>query len=83
MPASGSDAAVTFGLQLYALRWTQGRLDEVEELIDARQRSTDIPRLACVLIHMAAELGHEAESREALAAIPAADLERLLAGSRA
>ena len=56
--------AVAFGLQLYMLRWQQGRLAEVEEL--ARRLVDDYPTYQvwrCVLAHMEVTLGREAAAR--------------------
>src|SRR5207247_2799663 len=60
----------TYRLQVYILRREQGRVDEVQELV---RRSVEeyptYPIWRCVLAHMAAELGHVAESREVLASL--------------
>jgi eukaryotic-like serine/threonine-protein kinase len=68
--AQSWNAEVTYRLQVYVLRREQGRVDEVEELV---RRSVEeyptYPIWRCVLAHMAAELGHVAESREALASL--------------
>ena len=67
-------APVSFAIQLYVLRREQGRLEEVEHLI--RRSADEDPTYSvwrCVLPHMAAELGYEAESREAFTALAADD----------
>jgi len=68
--AQSWNAAVTYRLQLYVLRREQGRLEQLEESV---RRSVEeyptYPIWRCVLAHMAAELGHEAESRQVFAAL--------------
>jgi DNA-binding SARP family transcriptional activator len=60
-------AAVSYGLQLYVLRWLQGRLDEIEGLVrDSVGRFPTYFIWRCIGAHMAATLGHEAESRAVL-----------------
>jgi tetratricopeptide (TPR) repeat protein len=70
--AQSWNAAVTYRLQLYVLRREQGRLEEIEDLI---QRSvTEYPTYPiwrCVLAHTEAELGHTSEARDALDALAA------------
>src|SRR5215212_8318632 len=72
--AQSWNAAVTYRLQLYVLRREQGRLEQLEESV---RRSVEeyptYPIWRCVLAHMAAELGHEAESRQAFAALATDD----------
>ena len=67
-------AVVSFRLQLYVLRWEQGRLEEVQETV---RRSVEeyptYPIWRCVLAHMVAELGDEDKARETLEAIAADD----------
>ncbi len=64
--AQSWNAAVSYRLQLYVLRWEQGRLAEMSELV---QRSVDeyptYPLFRAVLAHLAAELGDHAVSRAA------------------
>ena len=64
------NATVSHGLQLYALRREQGRLEEVEDLV---RRSVEeyptYPIWRCVRAQMASELGYTAEAREALEAL--------------
>src|SRR5439155_26292677 len=60
--AQGWNAVVSFRLQLYVLRWEQGRLAEVEEVVRASVRDyPTYPVWRCVLAHVAAELGREAK----------------------
>jgi DNA-binding SARP family transcriptional activator/tetratricopeptide (TPR) repeat protein len=76
--AQSWNAAVTFGLQRYLLRREQGRLGEVEVLV--RRSVDDYPTYRiwrCILVQMTAELGHEAEARQALDALVADDLAAL------
>jgi len=72
--AQSWNAAVTYRLQLYVLRREQGRLEQLEESV---RRSVEeyptYPIWRCVLAYMAAELGHEAESRQAFAALATDD----------
>lgn len=60
-------SAVSYGLQLYVLRWQQGRLTEVEELVrrSASEHAT-YPIFRCVLTHLLAELGAEDEAAREL-----------------
>jgi tetratricopeptide (TPR) repeat protein len=66
------NATVSHGLQLYALRREQGRLEEVEDLV---RRSVEeyptYPIWRCVRAQMASELGYTAEAHEALEALAA------------
>jgi DNA-binding SARP family transcriptional activator/tetratricopeptide (TPR) repeat protein len=66
------NATVSHGLQLYALRREQGRLQEVEDLV---RRSVEeyptYPIWRCVRAQMASELGYTAEAHEALEALAA------------
>jgi DNA-binding SARP family transcriptional activator len=72
------NAAVSYGLQVYLLRWEQGRLEEVEELVRASvEEYPTYPIWRCVLAHMAAELGHGAESRDAFEGLAADDFSGL------
>ncbi len=82
------NAAVTYGLQLYALRRLQGRLEEVEALVDRSAEETPSYYIwRCVQAQTAAELGKEQEARDAFAALeggPLVDLpfnEQLLASA--
>jgi DNA-binding SARP family transcriptional activator/tetratricopeptide (TPR) repeat protein len=64
--AEGWSATVSFGLQLYVLRWDQGRSAEVEDM--AREAERDYPTYPiwrCVVAHMSALLGR-ADAREAV-----------------
>ena len=70
--AQSWNAAVTYELQLYALRREQGRLDEVEQLVRRSvEKYPTYPIWRCVLTQMAAELGTTAEARETLGALAA------------
>jgi DNA-binding SARP family transcriptional activator len=64
------NAEVTYRLQLYLLRYRQGLVGEVEDLV---RRSVEqyptYPIWRCVHVHMATELGHAAEARDALDAL--------------
>ena len=82
------NAAVTYGLQLYALRRLQGRLEEVEALVDrSAEEAPSYYIWRCVQAQTAAELGKEQEARDAFAALeggPLVDLpfnEQLLASA--
>jgi DNA-binding SARP family transcriptional activator len=60
-------ASVAYGLQTYVLRYQQGRLEEVDELV--RRSVEEYPTYLiwrCVLVQMAAELEHGAEAHETL-----------------
>jgi DNA-binding SARP family transcriptional activator/tetratricopeptide (TPR) repeat protein len=67
-------AAVSYGLQLYALRWEQGRLEEVEGVV---RRSVEeyptYPVWRCVAAHMATALGRAADARDAFESLAADD----------
>jgi DNA-binding SARP family transcriptional activator/tetratricopeptide (TPR) repeat protein len=66
------NAAVSHGLQLYALRREQGRLEEVEDLVRrSAEKYPTYPIWRCVRARMASELGYTAEAREALEALAA------------
>jgi tetratricopeptide (TPR) repeat protein len=52
-------ASACYGLQLYVLRWHQGRLAETEALVrDAVREHPTYLVWRCVLAHMEAQLGH-------------------------
>jgi DNA-binding SARP family transcriptional activator len=65
--AQAWNAAVTYRLQLYVLRWEQGRLSEIRDLVE---RSVDeyptYPVWRCVWAHASAELGLSDDARRAL-----------------
>ena len=64
------DALISYRLQMFQLRMEQGRLDEVEGPIRnsvAEYRTR--PMLRCVLAHLYAEIGREAEARTAFEAL--------------
>ena len=66
----GWNAEVTYRLQLYLLRHRQRAVGDVEALV--RSSLEQYPTYAiwrCVHVHMAAELGHDAEARAALDAV--------------
>ena len=65
--AQGWSAAVTYRLQLYALRREQGRLADVEDLV--RRSAEEFPTYPiwrCVLAQLTAELGDGTEARAIL-----------------
>jgi DNA-binding SARP family transcriptional activator len=63
---------VSYRLQLYVLRREQGRLEEVQQIVRASvQEYPTYPIWRCVLAQTAAELGQEAEAREAFDALAA------------
>jgi hypothetical protein len=63
-------AAVSYGLQLYVLRWLQGRLDEIEDLVHGSvERFPTYFVWRCIGAHTAATLGKEAEARAAFEAL--------------
>ena len=65
--AQSWNAAVSHGLQLYALRRAQGRLADAEEMIrESAGRYPTYTVWRCVLVDTLAELGHEAEARAEL-----------------
>ncbi len=67
-------ASVHHGLQLYALRLEQRRVEEVEELV--RQAASDnptYPTLRCVLAHSLTGIGATREARAELEALSAND----------
>jgi DNA-binding SARP family transcriptional activator/tetratricopeptide (TPR) repeat protein len=72
------NAAVTYRLQLYVLRREQGRLAEVEELV---QRSLEqyptYPIWQCVLAQTAAELGHADAASDAFEALASGGFAKL------
>jgi tetratricopeptide (TPR) repeat protein len=70
--AQSWNAAVTYHLQLYVLRYEQGRLDEIAGLVRrlADEHPT-YPIWRCVLAHLAAVSGARAEARDALAGLAA------------
>ena len=69
------NAHVSHRLALFVLRRAQGRLAEIEDLM---RRSVheypSLPRFACALSHLYAELGREAHARAALDDLLARDL---------
>jgi DNA-binding SARP family transcriptional activator/tetratricopeptide (TPR) repeat protein len=66
------NAEVSFALQLYVLRWEQGRIGELEEMVRrAVGEYPTYPLWRCVLAHMTAELGDRAETRRLLDALAA------------
>src|SRR5262249_42475359 len=70
--AQSWSAAVSYGLQLYVLRWHQERLAEVEELV--RRSAADhvtYPIFRGVLVHLVAELGEHAEAAAELTSLGA------------
>ena len=72
------NASVAERLQLYTLRWLQGRLSEIEDLV--RDSVTDYPTYRiwrAVFVHMATELGHTDEARRALDEMAADDFATL------
>jgi DNA-binding SARP family transcriptional activator len=65
-------AAVSFALQMYVLRWSQGRLGEVEELIRRMvAENPTYPICGCALAHVQAELDQRAEGSKTLDALAA------------
>lgn len=62
-----SMSSIYKAVQLHALRWPQGRLDEVEELVArTASRFPDYFVLPSLLCHIYAELGRHEEAREML-----------------
>ncbi|MFN8174772.1 MAG: BTAD domain-containing putative transcriptional regulator [Solirubrobacteraceae bacterium] len=67
--------AVSYGLQLFALRREQGRLGEVEDLVGRSvAEHPTYPIWRCAEAFVAAELGREDDARRSLAALTAGDL---------
>jgi DNA-binding SARP family transcriptional activator len=68
------NAVVSHGLQLYALRREQGRLEEVADLVRrSAEKYRTYPVWRCVRAQMASELGYTAEARNELDALAAED----------
>jgi hypothetical protein len=60
------NADVSYRVQIFLLRRAQGRLAEVEHVIEqAVHRYPALHRFSCVSAHLQAELGHERAAREA------------------
>jgi class 3 adenylate cyclase len=74
--AQGWSAAVTYRLQLYVLRREQGRLHEIEELIQSHEY-VKYSAWRCVLPNMLVELNQLAEAQTALDALAADDFASL------
>jgi len=73
--AESWNAAVSHRLALFILRRAQGRLDEIEELIERSVHEyPSLPRFPAALAHVYGELGREREARAALDAMLARDL---------
>jgi hypothetical protein len=83
--AGDVDAVNWYGAQLIALRWAQGRLGEVLELVDELDQSGTVPEAGGVstaaLAVVAAAAGAEVTARSALARLGAGRLRRLPRGS--
>ncbi len=76
--ALGWNAEVVYGLQLYGLRREQGRLEEMEDLV--RRSAAAYPTYwiwRCILAHLAAALGQEAEALETFDGLAANDFAAL------
>lgn len=72
------NAAVTYQLQLFVLRWEQGRLDEVRETIESAVATyPGYPVWRCVLACLYAELGLAEEARKVLMQFAATDFGEL------
>jgi tetratricopeptide (TPR) repeat protein len=77
--AQGSDALITYRLQTFQLRMEQGRLPELEQPIRASVAEYPTrPMFRCVLAHLYAEIGREAEARRTLEAFTTGNLSELL-----
>ena len=65
-------ASVSYGLQLYVLRRSQGRLEDAEDVVrrSAEEHPT-YPVWRCVLAQTLADLGHSSEARDLLEAMAA------------
>jgi tetratricopeptide (TPR) repeat protein len=76
--AAGLIAELYATLQLWALRFEQGRTEEVEEAIaELDRRFPMYPVLRCVRAHVATELGHQWVARQELHALAAEDFATL------
>jgi DNA-binding SARP family transcriptional activator len=70
------NAEVAYRVGLLLLRRAQGRLAEVERMIDRSVHEYPaLPRFVCASAHVHAELGHRRRAREALDRLLAQDLE--------
>ena len=68
------NAGVVHGLQLYTVRWQQGRLADVEDLVRASVERYPTYRIwRAVFAHLTAALGHSDEARSALDGLAADD----------
>lgn len=66
------DGALQLAVQLFALRFEQGRLDEVKDLwVAAVARNPDWPVLRCALGMICSELDHDGEARAILDSLAA------------
>ena len=76
--AQSWNAAVSHGLQLYALRRAQGRLADAEAMIrGSAGRYPTYTVWRCVLVDTVAQLGHEAEARAELQSLALDDFASL------
>jgi hypothetical protein len=79
------DAANWFGAQLIALRWAQGRMGELLDLVEDLDQSGTVPELGGIstaaLAVVAAAAGDDTTARSALARLVAGGLGRLPSGS--
>ena len=70
--AQGSDAVLSHGLQLFTLRWEQGPLDDLEEMLLHRAAEYPArPMFRCLLALLYTELDRLADARDMLDALAA------------
>jgi tetratricopeptide (TPR) repeat protein len=75
--AESWNAVVSERLQLFVLRRAQGRLAEMEAVIDRSVHEFPVLlRFHCAVAHLHAELGHDAQARAALDGVLSRDLAR-------
>jgi DNA-binding SARP family transcriptional activator len=75
--AESWNAVVSERLQLFVLRRAQGRLAEIEAVIDRSVHEFPVLlRFHCAVAHLHAELGHDAQARAALDRVLSRDLAR-------
>ncbi|HEX8856172.1 MAG TPA: AAA family ATPase [Thermoleophilaceae bacterium] len=68
--AQAWNAVVSYGLQLYVLRWQQGRIEEVEKLVRrSAEQNPSYHVWDCALAHLAAKLRYHAEASELFGAL--------------
>jgi DNA-binding SARP family transcriptional activator len=76
--AQGADAVLSHRIHLFTLRWQQGRLDGLEEiLIRSAEEYPARPMFRCMLARLYADLAREADARRALDDLAADDFATL------